>query len=98
MSTSGAGDVQTFEVANADIAGQPILAVQVAHLTKKQSSGTSTVSGVIRSGGVDYANTPHGPSASYYFERSIWTKDPDDDGEISDTDFNAMEFGVKKVS
>lgn len=91
-----AGQIDTFVVENAPVSGADVDAVQVVYLSRRSQEGNSISKPVLRSGGVNYSGDGFGDTQSYDYRWGIWTKDPSDNGVISDTDWNAMEVGVEK--
>lgn len=91
-----AGQIDTFVVENAPAAGYDVDAVQVVYLARRSQEGTSVTKPVLRSGGSNYSGAGVYNTQTYDYHWGIWTKDPADNGVISDTDWNAMEVGVEK--
>jgi hypothetical protein len=90
------GEIDTFVVENAPVAGYNVDAVQVIYLARRSQEGDSLTKPVLRSGSTNYSGAAKGDAQTYAYNWDIWTKDPGDYSVITDTEWNAMEVGVEK--
>lgn len=97
-STTTVDNIDTFTVQDAPVVGATILAVQQCTYVKKSDSGTTTVAAVVRSGGTDYVQDNVNPTTSYAFAVQPLPEDPDTSAAWVEADFNAAEFGYKRVA
>lgn len=98
VSSAAASTKDTYVVQDAAVSGATVYGMQLVWSRKRSAAGTSTTRGVCRSGGSDFNGATVGDPTTYAYGRQCWSNDPADNGTISDTDFNAMQFGVEKVS
>lgn len=79
--------------------GAAIKGVAVIWNMKKTDAGASTVAPVIRRSATNYDGTAQAPSEDVYgYFGQVYETDPDTSAAWTETNFNAMEAGVKKVS
>ncbi len=97
-STTVVDNIDTFTVEDAPVVGATILAVQQCTYVKKSDSGTTTIAAVVRSGGTDYDQDNYNPTTSYAFAVQAIPEDPDTSAAWVEADFNAAEFGYKRVA
>jgi hypothetical protein len=96
-------DKDTFGMQNLAIPGSSIHAVQTLLYAKKTDSGLATMKPVIRSGGNEHDGTEVGLSTSLNYYRQVFEQNPIAGGPATpgpwtETDFNAAEFGYKRIS
>ena len=100
------GDKDTYNIELLKAAGSAILGLQTLISAKKADTGVATICPVLRHEGVDYDNVTlgSGPAVppvvlggSYQYARQIYQTNPATGTQILEPEFNAMEFGVKRV-
>jgi len=97
-STSTINAVDTFVVQDAPVSGAAIFGVQHCLSLKKMDAGTCTVAPVVRHSSTDYAGSAISPSTSYAYGLVINQTNPGTAAQWTESDFNAAEFGYKRVS
>lgn len=98
VSTSTLNAIDTYAFPDAPVVGATVLGIQVCSCERRETVGSSQTAGVLRTGGTDYPATAVGNPSTYAYNRGLWTLNPSDQSVIDDTDFNAMEFGIKKTA
>jgi|PlaIllAssembly_1097288.scaffolds.fasta_scaffold169267_2 hypothetical protein len=98
-STTVTGNKDTLGYEDLKNAGGTIIGVQVALVAKKGDAGTCTLCPVVRHSGTDNEGTAVGLSTSYLGVVQMYQQNPNGGSPIDwdETDFNAAEFGYKKV-
>jgi hypothetical protein len=96
--SSAVGQVDTFVTQDAPVVGAALLGVQHNISLRKVDAGVCTVAPVIRHSGVDYVGTAVAPSVAYNFATQVAQVNPGTAAQWTEADFNAAEFGYKRVS
>jgi hypothetical protein len=97
-STSTVGVTDTFVTQDAPVVGATIYGVQHCLNLKKMDAGACTVAPVIRHSGVDYPGAAISPGTTYAYGLAIAAVNPGTGATWVEADFNAAEFGYKRVS
>ena len=92
------GLTDTFVVEDAPVAGVPVYGVQVNVTMKKTDSGTCSVAPVIRHGGTDQIGAAIAPGTAYANGRAVYATNPGTSTAWTTTEFNAAEFGYRRVA
>jgi hypothetical protein len=99
ITTSVTNAVTTFDTTAFANTGAAIKGLQVLAYCEKTDAGTCTVAPVIRRGSTNYAGTADAPGTSYsYHVIQTYDVDPSTAAAWTEANFNAAEFGVKRVS
>jgi hypothetical protein len=93
-SADNIGDADVYVVEDAT-SGAIVDAIQVVACVRSVLA-VALAQAALRSAGVNYAGVSTLVQTEYIYVHHIWTKDPADDGVISDTDWNAMQIGVRR--
>lgn len=96
--TAVVNNIDTLVVQNAPAVGATILAVQQSIYVKKTDSGTAQTAAVVRSGVTDYVQTTQNPTTSYSFLTQALPTDPNTAAAWTEANFNAAEFGYKRIA
>jgi len=96
--TSTLDAIDTFVVQDAPIPGAAIYGVQHVLNMKKADAGVCTVAPVIRHSTTDYPGTALSPSMTYAPLTQVQPTNPGTAAQWIEADFNAAEFGYKRVS
>lgn len=100
---AAAGDKDTLGLQNLSPAGGGIAAVQTLLYAAKTDSGLATLKPVLRQGSNEHDGTEVGLSTSYNYYREMFNVNPIAGGPATpgpwtETDFNALEVGYKRIS
>jgi hypothetical protein len=90
--------IDTFVVQDAAVAGATIYGVQQCLSMKKMDAGTCTVAPVIRHSGTNLVGAAIAPGTTYAYSLIVHAANPGTAAPWTEADFNAAEFGYKKVS
>jgi hypothetical protein len=93
-SADNSGDADVYVVEDAT-SGATVDAIQVLACVRSVLA-VAVAQAALRSTGVNYAGPSTLVQTEYIYVHNVWTKDPADDGVISDTDWNAMQVGVRR--
>lgn len=96
--SSTVNNIDSYVMQNTPIAGANVLAVMSIHSARRATGGASSTAAMIRTGGADYVGTARGNTSTYTYTYHFWTKNPGTAAVWSDTEFDALENGYKKVS
>lgn len=92
------GLTDTYTVQDAALAGAALFGVQVNLNMKKMDAGTCTIAPVVRHAGVDQVGAALAPGTGYAFGLALYPTNPGTGAAWVEADFNAAEFGCRKVS
>lgn len=98
VSTETADAVDTYVFPNLTNAGSVINGLQVLAYCKKEDVGACSIAPVVRPGSTDRVGTTTALGTAYgYHVRQVYDVSPETSTTWTETEFNASEFGVKKI-
>ena len=96
-SSSVTNDIDTLVCPDAPVAGATIFGIQTNIFAKKTDAGTCTIAPVIRSTS-DFPQTTVAPGTSYGYFCEARQTDPNTSAQWTEANFNAAQFGYKRIS
>jgi hypothetical protein len=96
-STSTTGNKDTHVTQDLPVSGVTVHGVQACMNARKIDAGAGTVAPVVRSGGSDADGTEVALGTTYAYALAVLPVNPVSAGSWTESDFNAAEFGYKKV-
>jgi hypothetical protein len=98
VTLTGVGDIELYVVQDAPVAGAPIIGFQLDIYHKKSDAGTATIAPAVRDSGTNYFGSDIAPGTSYGYSRTPYDLNPGTTLEITESEFNALEVGLKKTA
>lgn len=96
--TSTVNNIDTLNYPNIPVAGATIPGYQIVSQVKKTDAGAATLKAVSRIGGTDYLGAEYGVPTTYAFIRQPQAVSPATSVALTEAEYNAAEFGVKKIT
>lgn len=97
MATAALKD--TFVIQNLIPTGQAIIATKVNWSAKKTDAGVGTICPVLRHGTTDYDGTTQGvPTAYTAMQYQVYENNPGTSAQMTESEFNNLEVGYKRVA
>jgi hypothetical protein len=96
---AAANDKDTLGVQSLVATGQAILGIQILAYSKKTNAGTATMASVTRHSTTDYDGATVAVGTTYnYVVRQVYDTNPGTSAQWTEADFNAAEFGYKRIA
>lgn len=89
--------VDTHIVQDAPVVGAPVYGVQVCVSHKKANAGSCSIAPVVRHSGTDNVGTTVASGTSYSYAVQTYGLNPGISAAWTEADFNAAEFGYKRI-